>query len=62
MILSGALEDVSVTVTTPRGERIGGTTVQSKSWQGRLPMDGDYVVEVATDKVKSDYQLSIEMY
>jgi hypothetical protein len=62
MILSGALEDVSVTVTTPRGERIGGTTVQSKSWQGRLPMDGDYVVEVATNKVKSDYQLSIEMY
>jgi serine/threonine protein kinase len=62
MILSGALEDVMVTVSTPRGDRIGGTTVQSKSWQGRLPMDGDYVVEVATDKVKSDYQLSIEMY
>ncbi len=62
MILSGGLEDVTVTVITPRGDRIGGTTVQSKSWQGRLPMDGDYVVEVATDKVKSDYQLSIEMY
>jgi serine/threonine protein kinase len=62
MILSGSLDDVAVTVITPRGDRIGGTTVQSKSWQGRLPMDGDYVVEVATDKVKSDYQLSIEMY
>jgi serine/threonine protein kinase len=62
MILSGALEDVMVTVSTPRGDRIGGTTVQSKSWQGRLPMDGDYVVEVSTNKVKSDYQLSIEMY
>lgn len=62
MILGGSLDDVVVTVITPRGERIGGTTVQSKSWQGRLPMDGDYVVEVATDKVKSDYQLSIEMY
>ncbi len=62
MILSGSLDDVMVTVTTPRGERIGGSTVQSKSWQGRLPMDGDYVIEVATDKVKSDYQLSIEMY
>ena len=62
IIINGVLGDVAVSVISPRGDRIGGTSVQSNSWQGRLPMDGDYVLEVSADKHKSDYSLSVEMY
>lgn len=62
MILSGIQGAVNVSVISPRGDRIGETTVQSNSWQGRVPMDGDYVIEIATEKVKSDYQVGIEIY
>ena len=62
IIISGVLGDVAVSLISPHGDRIGGTSVQSNSWQGRLPMDGDYIVEVSTDKRKSDYSLSVEMF
>ena len=62
IIISGVLGDVAVSLISPHGDRIGGTSVQSNSWQGRLPMDGDYVLEVSTDKRKSDYSLSVEMF
>lgn len=62
MIISGVHGNVAVSLISPHGDRIGGTSVQSNSWQGRLPMDGDYILEVSADKRKSDYTLSIEMY
>jgi hypothetical protein len=62
MILSDVQGDVNVTILTPKGVRIGGTSVQSKSWQGRLPMEGDYVVEVSSDKKATPYAISIEIY
>ncbi|MCX5962721.1 MAG: serine/threonine-protein kinase [Cyanobacteria bacterium] len=62
MLINGVLGDVTVSLISPHGDRIGGTSVQSNSWQGRLPMDGDYVVEVSADKRKSDYSLSVEIY
>ena len=62
IIISGVHGDVAVSLISPHGDRIGGTSVQSKSWQGRLPMDGDYILEVSADKRKSDYTLSVEMY
>ena len=62
MLINGVLGDVAVSLISPHGDRIGGTSVQSNSWQGRLPMDGDYVLEVSADKRKSDYSLSVEMY
>jgi serine/threonine protein kinase len=62
MLINGVLGGVTVSLISPHGDRIGGTSVQSNSWQGRLPMDGDYVVEVLADKRKSDYSLSVEIY
>ncbi len=62
MIISGVQGNVAVSLISPHGDRIGGTSVQSKSWQGRLPMDGDYILEVSADKRKTDYTLSVEMY
>lgn len=62
MIISGVHGNVAVSLISPRGDLIGGTSVQSDSWQGRLPIDGDYIVEVSADKRKTDYTLSVEMY
>ena len=62
MIISGVQGNVAVSLISPHGDRIGGTSVQSKSWQGRLPMNGDYILEVSADKRKTDYALSVEMY
>ena len=62
MIVSGVQGDVVVSLISPHGDRIGGTSVQSNSWQGRVPMDGDYVLEVSADKRKSNYNLSVEIY
>ncbi len=62
MILSEVQGDVSVTILTPKGIRIGGTSLRSKSWQGRMPMDGNYVLEVASDKKATPYTMSIEIY
>ncbi len=62
MILSDVQGAVTVSILTPKGIRIGGTSVQSKSWQGRVPMDGDYVLEVTSAKQATPYALSIEIY
>ncbi len=62
MLINGVRGDVGVSLISPHGDRIGGTSVQSNSWQGRLPMNGDYVLEVSANKRKSDYSLSVEMY
>lgn len=62
MILSDVQGAVKVSILTPKGIRIGGTSVQSKSWQGRVPIDGDYVLEVASEKQATPYALSIELY
>lgn len=62
MILSDVHGAVTVSILTPKGIRIGGTSVQSKSWQGRVQMDGDYVLEVTSAKQATPYALSIEIY
>ena len=62
MILSDVQGAVTVSILTPKGIRIGGTSIQSKSWQGRVPMDGDYVLEVTSEKQATPYALSIEIY
>ena len=62
MILSDVHGAVTVSILTPKGIRIGGTSVQSKSWQGRVQMDGDYVLEVTSAKQATPYALSIETY
>lgn len=62
MILSDVQGAVTVSILTPKGVRIGGTSIQSKSWQGRVAMDGDYVLEVTSEKQATPYALSIEIY
>ena len=62
MILSDVQGAVTVSILAPKGIRIGGTSIQSKSWQGRVPMDGDYVLEVTSEKQATPYALSIEIY
>ncbi len=62
MILSSVEGAVTVSILSPKGVRIGGTSVQSKSWQGRIPMDGTYVLEVTSDKDITPYAMSIELY
>lgn len=52
---------VSLSAIAPNGDRIGGSTTTSKNWQGRLPMAGDYVMEVSTTQ-PGDYALSFEIF
>ncbi len=53
--------DVSVMVLAPTGQRIGGSSAESRNWKGRLPMDGEYTIEV-TSKQKQDFALGFEIY
>lgn len=52
---------VSLSTIAPNGDRIGGSTTTSKDWKGRLPMEGDYVIEVSTTQ-PGDYALSFEIF
>ncbi len=52
---------INLSAISPNGQRIGGSTPQSKGWQGRLPMDGDYVIEVSAPQT-GDYALSLEIF
>jgi serine/threonine-protein kinase len=52
---------VSLSTIAPNGDRIGGSSTTSKDWKGRLPMQGDYVIEVATTQ-PGDYALSFEIF
>lgn len=52
---------VSLSAIAPNGDRIGGSTTTSRDWKGRLPMEGDYVVEVSTTQ-PGDYALSFEIF
>ncbi|HTL88493.1 MAG TPA: serine/threonine-protein kinase [Leptolyngbya sp.] len=53
--------DTSVVVLSPNGQRIGGSSAESRGWKGRLPMDGEYTVEV-TSKQKEDFALAFEIF
>lgn len=52
--------DVNFSAIAPNGQRIGGGS-QSRDWQGRLRMDGDYVLEVSSTKA-ANFVLSVEVY
>ncbi len=53
--------DVNLSAIAPNGQRIGGSATNSKNWQGRLPIDGDYVIEVSSSST-GDYALSLEVF
>lgn len=52
---------VKLSTIAPNGQRIGGSATDSQDWQGRLPMDGDYVIEVSTHQA-GKYALSFELF
>ncbi len=47
-------------VIAPNGQRIGGSSTGSRDWQGRLPMEGKYVIEVSSPKTEN-FALSLEV-
>lgn len=53
--------DISMVVLAPTGQRVGGSSTESRNWKGRLPMDGEYTIEV-TSKQKQDFALGFEIY
>ncbi|MBW4444088.1 MAG: serine/threonine protein kinase [Plectolyngbya sp. WJT66-NPBG17] len=53
--------DVSIVVLAPTGQRIGGSSAESQNWQSRLPMDGEYTIEVSS-KQKQGFALGFEIY
>lgn len=53
--------DIRFSAIAPNGQRIGGSSTASKSWQGRIPTEGDYVIEVATDQ-PGEYALTFEVF
>lgn len=53
--------NVTLSAIAPNGQRIGGNFGQSRSWHGKLAVDGDYTVEVSSAKA-GDFALSFEIY
>jgi serine/threonine-protein kinase len=51
----------NLSLIAPNGERIGGSAHNSKIWKGRLPVDGDYVIEVSA-RQSGEYVLSLDVY
>jgi serine/threonine protein kinase len=52
---------VDLNAIAPNGQRLGGSSPASKDWKGRLPSDGDYVIELSTAQ-PTDYALSFEIF
>lgn len=57
-ILQGS---ITLSLIAPDGQRIGGSATQVNNWQGRAPMDGDYVIEVSTQQT-GNFALSMEIF
>jgi serine/threonine-protein kinase len=57
-VLQGA---INLSAIAPDGRRIGSSTPTAKEWQERLPMDGDYVIELSAGQPE-DYALSLEVF
>ncbi|BAU12795.1 protein kinase domain protein [Leptolyngbya sp. NIES-3755] len=53
--------DVALVVLAPNGQRIGGSSAESRNWKNRLPMDGEYTIEVSS-KQRQDFALGFEIY
>ena len=51
--------DVNVAIIAPNGQTIGNAVKGTPQWQGQLPSDGDYIIEVSAPN-QSDYVINIE--
>ena len=52
---------VSFSTIAPNGQRLSNSTTSTKSWQGRLPQEGDYIVEVSTSQI-GRYAIALEIF
>jgi serine/threonine-protein kinase len=52
---------VTLSAIAPDGQRIGGNSGTARTWQGRAPLDGQYVIEVSTRQA-INYALSFEVF
>lgn len=52
---------VNFSTIAPDGQRLGGTTGNTKEWKGQLPTEGDYVVEVSAAQPE-EFALTIEIF
>ena len=52
---------VSVSTIAPNGQQLGSSAASTKSWQGRLPQAGDYIIEVSTSQ-PGGYAIALEVF
>lgn len=52
--------DINVAIISPNGQAIGNAVKAGTQWQGQLPSDGDYIIEVSAPN-QSDYTINIEV-
>lgn len=57
-VLQGA---VNLKMTTSKGQQLANKNGRSLDWQGRLPMDGDYIIE-ATATQPGAFTLSVDVF
>lgn len=52
--------DVNVAIISPNGKTIGNAVKGGTQWNGQLPSEGDYIIEVSAPN-QSDYTINIEV-
>lgn len=52
--------DINMAIISPNGQTIGNPVNGARQWQGELPSDGDYIIEVSAPN-QSDYTINIEV-
>ena len=52
--------DINVAIISPNGQTIGNAVKGGTQWNGQLPSDGDYIIEVSAPN-QSDYTINIEV-
>jgi type II secretory pathway pseudopilin PulG len=52
--------NINMAIIAPNGQKIGNAVKGAPQWQGQLPSDGDYIIEVSAPN-QSDYTINIEV-
>ncbi|MBW4471269.1 MAG: serine/threonine protein kinase [Stenomitos rutilans HA7619-LM2] len=52
--------NAGISAIAPNGQRLSGSAIGTKSWQGRLPQEGDYTLEV-TGNAAGSYAIALEV-
>jgi len=52
--------NINMAIIAPNGQKIGNAVNGAPQWQGQLPSEGDYIIEVSA-RNQSDYTINIEV-